>query len=374
MRILHIDPDDMDNPLSGGGPVRTYELYKRIARHHEVTILTPTFPGSTPEKVRDGIRYVRLGRKIRHHGSSHHITFLASLPAAVRRFDYDLLVEDFMPPASATWTPLFRRRDKPFIGSVQWFNAELYTKWLKLPFHWGQTHGVRLYPNLVVLTESMRARIRATHPTVDARVIPNGVPADLFDVPLHAGDHLLYLGRVEVAAKGIDKMLVALSHIPPAQRPRLVLAGTVQEPQELEVLIDATGTRDWVTVFGAYNAAQRRQLLHDCRALVMPSRMETFGMVITEANAAGVPVLLWDRPPMNEVCAPGSLKIVPADYEGMAAAMQRVMQISDAEVLALGEMARAHARQYDWDSIAATQLAFYEEVAARHGHHPKGAR
>jgi phosphatidylinositol alpha-mannosyltransferase len=374
MRILHIDPDDMDNPLSGGGPIRTYEIYKRIAKHHEVTILTPTFPGSTPEKMRDGIRYVRLGRKIRNHGSSHHITFLASLPAAVRRFDYDLLVEDLMPPASATWTPLFRRRDKPFIGSVQWFNARLYTQWLKLPFHWGETHGIRLYPNLVVLTESMRTRILATHPTLNSRVIPNGVPSDLFDVPLHAGNHLLYLGRVEIAAKGIDKMLESLGRIPAPLRPRLVLAGTVQQRPELERLLDATGTRDWITVFGPYNAEQRRQLLRDCRALVMPSRLETFGMVITEANAAGVPVLLWDRPPMNEVCAPGSMKIASGDFDGMAAAMYRIMQSSDEDVLALGHMAREHARQYDWDSIAASQLAFYEEVAEAHRSQQPGSR
>ena len=52
MQILHIDPDDIDNPLSGGGPVRTYEIYRRLAQRHQVTVLTPTFPGSTPELMR----------------------------------------------------------------------------------------------------------------------------------------------------------------------------------------------------------------------------------------------------------------------------------------------------------------------------------
>lgn len=76
MRILHIDPDDMDNPVSGGGPVRTFEICRRLVRNgHEVTVLTPTFPGSTPEKEREGIRYVRVGRRIGDHGSSHHLTF-----------------------------------------------------------------------------------------------------------------------------------------------------------------------------------------------------------------------------------------------------------------------------------------------------------
>ena len=64
MRILHIDPDDIENPLSGGGPRRTYEIYRRLAARHEIVVLTPTFSGSTKEKVRDGVRYLRLGRRI----------------------------------------------------------------------------------------------------------------------------------------------------------------------------------------------------------------------------------------------------------------------------------------------------------------------
>jgi phosphatidyl-myo-inositol alpha-mannosyltransferase len=80
MRILHIDPDDIDNPLSGGGPRRTYEIYRRLAARHEIVVLTPTFSGSTKEKVREGIRYLRLGRRIGDHGSSHHITFFLRYP------------------------------------------------------------------------------------------------------------------------------------------------------------------------------------------------------------------------------------------------------------------------------------------------------
>src|SRR5689334_17831136 len=132
MRILHLDPDDIDNPLSGGGPLRTYEIYRRLAKRHEITVLTPTFEGSTPEVVRDGIRYIRLGRKIRNHGSSHHITFFCGLPKAVRSFDYDLLVEDFMPPASTTLNPLFAKA--PVVASVQWFFAEALSRQYKLPF------------------------------------------------------------------------------------------------------------------------------------------------------------------------------------------------------------------------------------------------
>lgn len=374
MRILHLDPDDLGNPLAGGGPLRTFEICRRLARHHEVTVLTPTFPGSTPELVRDGVQYRRLGRKIRDHGSSHHITFLASLPRAVRRLEYDLLVEDFMPPASATWTPLFRQRSKPFVGVVQWFSARRYTEWLKLPFHWGEEYGVRLYPNLVVLSEDMRQRMQARHPRGRVEVIPNGVPDELFDIPPHAGDHLLFLGRIEVEAKGIDLLLQALAAIPEACRPRLVLAGNVQDADALEHWLNATGTRPWVDVRGPYDAAERVRLLQACRALVMPSRWETFGMVIAEANAAGTPVVLCDRAPMNEVAGPGSWRVSPEDVGALAAGMQQAMAAPDAELLHRGACDRAHARRYDWDAVAAAQLAFYEELVDRHAHRRRKER
>jgi glycosyltransferase involved in cell wall biosynthesis len=359
MRILHLDPDDMDNPLSGGGPVRTFEICRRLARRHEITVLTPTFPGSTPSKEREGIRYLRLGRKIRNHGSSHHLTFLASLPRAVRNFDHDLLVEDFMPPCSATWTPWFKRRDKPLIASVQWFFAHEYTRRLKLPFHWGQSRGVRWYERFVVLTDDMKRTIEALHPKADCRVLPNGVADDFFQIDGRSGDFMLYLGRIEVHAKGLDLLLQAMALQPAARRMRLVLAGSGPEQAGLESLLDRTGMRPWVDLIGHADAARRRELLRDCRFMVMPSRIETFGMTIAEAHAAGKCVLVWDCAPMNEVAAPETFRATPFEPAAYAAAMDRLIDLADADLAQLGQACRRWARRYDWNAVAAEQEAFY---------------
>ena len=284
MRILHLDPDDMDNPLSGGGPVRTFEICRRLARRHEVTVLTPTFPGSTPEMEREGIRYLRLGRKIRDHGSSHHITYLAALPRAVRRFPHDLMVEDFMPPSSVTWAPLFLPAPRLRIASVQWFHARSYTERLKLPFHWGEHAGLRLHRHFVVLTEAMQRLIRTRRPGANCRVLPNGIDTRLFDVPAEAGRELLFIGRIEVETKGVDLLLQALARIPESRRPLLQMAGNLQEPERFERVLADTGMRPWVRLLGPVDAVRRAELLRACRCLVMPSRHETFGMVIAEAR------------------------------------------------------------------------------------------
>jgi phosphatidylinositol alpha-mannosyltransferase len=369
MRILHLDPDDLDNPLAGGGPVRTFEICRRLAARHEITVLTPTFAGSTPEKLREGVRYVRLGRKIRHHGSSHHITFGLALPRAVRQYPHDLLVEDFMPPCSATWTPLFKPRHSTLVASVQWFYARSYTERLKLPFHWGETHGVRLYPHFVVLTESMKRYIESRHPSARCHVIPNGVDDGLFRVAPTLGRGILFLGRLEIQTKGLDLLLKAYAAIPEAEREPLTLAGTVQEPEALQALLAQTGLAGWVRVTGAYDARQRAQLLEQCRFVVMPSRHETFGMTIAESNAAAKCTVIWDHAPMNEVASPACLRVPAFEVEAYTQALRRLLQAGEDELQMRGLHARAHARRYNWDSAAQAQEQFYlaamEEQARR---------
>jgi len=241
MRILHIDPDDMLNPYSGGGPVRTYEICRRlVARGHDVTVLTPTFEGSTPELVREGVRYVRLGRRVGNHGSSHHITFFFAAPRALGDFPHDLLVEDFMPPLGPTFTPLISRR--PVVGSVQWFLAPELQQRYRLPFVWGERRLTRRYVHLVVLTEAMRQHLQEHAPHTRFCVIPNGLDARFFEAEIAAGDYMLYVGRIDTLQKGVDLLLRAFARLDAALRPRLLLAGHGPELNAMQRLASQLGT------------------------------------------------------------------------------------------------------------------------------------
>lgn len=362
MKILHLDPDDMDNPLSGGGPVRTFEICRRLAQRHEITILTPTFPGSTPEKYREGIRYLRLGRKIRDHGSSHHITFFFSLPKALRQFDYDLVVEDFMPPFAATMNPLFAK--KPVVASVQWFFSRTLAKQFHLPFHWGERVFVQLYRDFVVLTESMKEQITRRNPRARCEVIPNGVPEPLFDLPIESGDFILYLGRVDFEQKGVDLLLRAFARIPEAARIPLVVAGHGYEWDRFHALVAELGIGPWVTAPGKVDEAERSRLFRTCRFTCVPSRDETFGMVITESSAAGKPVVLWDKAPMSEVAPPGaSERAAPFDVEQFSAGMLRLLVADKSRLLEMGAAARQWAERFRWDFLASKQERFYVRVS-----------
>lgn len=329
-------------------------------------MLTPTFPGSTPEQIREGVRYVRLGRRVGDHGSSHHITFFFALPTALRRFSYDLLVEDFMPPMAVTLTPLVTR--KPLIASVQWFFAEALSRQYHLPFFLGERYGIRMYHDFVVLTEAMRNLIQTRHPTARCEVIANGVDESLYEIAPGFGSFILYLGRIDFAQKGLDLLLDAYRQIPEPLRLPLVMAGGGFEEGRLRERIAALGLEPWVRLAGKVGPAQRRELLRDCRFVCVPSREETFGMVILEACAAAKPALVFDKWPMNEVAVAGACEKVPAfDVRAYAQAMRELLEEDALTMAARGSACRTWAERFRWDAIASRQEAFYEEVVQRAG-------
>ncbi len=360
MRILHLDPDDIDNPMSGGGPIRTHEIYRRLSSRHEITVLTPTFAGSTPELIRDGVRFRRLGRKIGDHDSSHHITFFFALPQAIRKMEYDLLIEDFMPPMSATFNPLFART--PVIGSVQWYFAKMLSKQYHLPFWFGEKHLTKLYKNFVVLSSDMKEHILSLKKSARVEVIPEGVEDELLEMEYEFGDYIFYLGRYDFDQKGLDLLLRAYAGVPENERLPLVLAGHGDQAP-VEKMIGELGIGNSIKLLGKIDAVQRAHHLKRCRFVCMPSRAETFGMVIVESCAAHKPVIVFDHPPMNEVAAPDAcIKVPPFEVEGYTEAMRLLLNADEAEIGARGEKARFWAGKFSWDSIAARQEAFYEEI------------
>jgi glycosyltransferase involved in cell wall biosynthesis len=91
--------------------------------------------------------------------------------------------------------------------------------------------------------------------------------------------------------------------------------------------------------------------------------METFGLVIVEAQASAKPVVIFDVAPMNEVANPEGCELVPAfDVEIYSQRMIKLIGMPLAELRRLGESNRSFARRYSWDASAEAQERFYQEV------------
>jgi glycosyltransferase involved in cell wall biosynthesis len=101
-------------------------------------------------------------------------------------------------------------------------------------------------------------------------------------------------------------------------------------------------------------------------AFVFPSLLETFGIVLVEAMAAGLPVITTDAPGCRDVVRGGRDGLtVPAGNEGaLSEAMARLL--TEPELAGdLSQRARRRARDFDWESVVDRYLNLYEEGVRR---------
>ena len=101
------------------------------------------------------------------------------------------------------------------------------------------------------------------------------------------------------------------------------------------------------------------------RALVFPSRYESFGIPIVEAMACGCPVITANTSACPEVAGDAAILVDPDDVEGLAAAMYRV-SLDDALAGDLRRRGLRRAAGFSWSASAGTLLAELE-LAARQG-------
>jgi glycosyltransferase involved in cell wall biosynthesis len=104
-------------------------------------------------------------------------------------------------------------------------------------------------------------------------------------------------------------------------------------------------------------------------AFVFPTRYEPFGMVVTEAMAAGLPVITTALAGASEIITPGVNGLLLADPEDADALASAVRYIfSDAaRAREMAAAARLTAREVDWDYVARATLAVYRTLPTKTG-------
>jgi phosphatidyl-myo-inositol alpha-mannosyltransferase len=198
------------------------------------------------------------------------------------------------------------------------------------------------------------------------RVIPNGVEVDLFaraePAPLPQGRRILFVNRLD-RRKGFRVMVDAFRRLA-ADRPEviLVVAGDGRERSAVgELPIEA---RARVVMLGAVPHAELPPYHSACEVFCAPATgRESFGIVLVEAMAAGLPVVASDIPGYREVVRDGidGILVPPRDPGVLADAVGRMLDDRDL-ALAFGDAGRERARRYSWETVAGEVEAVYREV------------
>jgi phosphatidylinositol alpha-mannosyltransferase len=131
-------------------------------------------------------------------------------------------------------------------------------------------------------------------------IVPNYVDIPYFsNVPKgveRSRDTILYIGRLE-KRKGVKYLLRAFALLAESDsKVKLIIAGDGSEREKLEGWVADNGVPR-VTFMGAVDEKTKLKLLHKARLFCSPALYgESFGIVLLEAMAAGVPVVAGDNP------------------------------------------------------------------------------
>jgi phosphatidylinositol alpha-mannosyltransferase len=219
----------------------------------------------------------------------------------------------------------------------------------------------------IAVSEAARDCVE-THFPADYRVIPNGIDLAAY-APARGGGRVsgrvVFVGRPE-PRKGLPIMIEAFlqlrKRLPHAS---LVLVGPTEE-EYLAVLPPTYDEQSLLGIRALGHASHDMKVeeLRQAEILCAPSLGgESFGLVLTEGLAAGLPVVASDIPGYNAVLGGGDLGVLvpPGDVPALEQALFSTLEDADLRH-SLMENGSNWVERYSWDRVVDQVLETYAEA------------
>ncbi|HSP16225.1 MAG TPA: glycosyltransferase [Thermoanaerobaculia bacterium] len=177
---------------------------------------------------------------------------------------------------------------------------------------------------------------------------------------------ILFLGRLS-PIKGPDLLVEAFGRAKGAlDKYHLVLAGADDEHfwPTLRGIAGRHGVADRVHYIGLLGSREKSEALHEAEFLAIPSRHEAMSIVVLEAGAVGIPVLMTDRCGLGEVETVGGGKVVAASVEGLLSGLVDMTRCRD-EFARMGDRLRKFClERYSWPVVVESYRRLFHDIAA----------
>src|SRR5437667_4442786 len=151
----------------------------------------------------------------------------------------------------------------------------------------------------------------------------NGIDLSLYQLQASGGEDLIFLGRIH-PEKGVH-LAIEVARL---SGRRLIIAGIIQDEvyyrEKLRPHIDGQK----ICYIGPVGVAEKNELFaRACALLHLNTIPERFGLVLVEANAAGVPVIAMDLGSCREVIKEGQTGFLVNNVNEAVLSLERLSEI-----------------------------------------------
>ena len=419
MNVIILGPREPVPPIKGGAIEKlTWNLARfHVKANHNVVLITTceNFNGDINRSVLEGMEIICISKPI--SGARFYIKDMPYFSIKARRIVENLLIQEIS-------------KDETLVHSVYFYNLLAFQKFDKIPiivtefehypwipeyqYHrpfargaqllrWELDSLVRVTLAQIILPIANAITFVSKHQKESALkrvafikrksvVISNAVDTDAYkpmkpgkDKEKIAGNAELVLGFVGrlTPHKGLHILLKAIGRLEPSYRNklRLIIVGPKApgfrgekhkqlDPyiQYIHFLLEKYDLRNVVEFSGQVKEEEMPYYYNIIDALVHPSFVEAFGLVLTEAMACGKPVIAFNIPPMYEIIINNVTGFL-ADLSIEKLASVLTFIIDNSTVLKpLGEMARTIVeRKYSWNVVINEYIELYKKVLGSRG-------
>lgn len=355
---------------------------------HRVVIVAPEFE-DMPESEEDVIRIPA----IQHFNGSDFSLVLpvpGYLSAHLETFQPDLVHSHHPHLLGGTAVRIASRLDCPLVFTYH----TMYEHYLHyVPAHAKRlrqfvinlvTGYCKLCDHIVAPSQSVVDIVRERGVEVPMDVVPTGVYTERFedgdgpgfrrskkipDDAFVAG----YVGRL-APEKNLPFLAEAIGRFI-AQHPKahFLVVGSGPSEDKVREVFSRLGLANRLHLVGSLEGQTLIDAYHAIDVFVFASYTETQGMVLTEAMAAGKPVVAIDAPGVREVVKDRENgRLIPSeDREAFADAVGEIARASDEQARAYARAARATGAEFSMETSAHRLVEVYEKVLGLAARRPK---
>ncbi len=362
-RILIINWQDWTNPLSGGAEINLFEIFSRLTKTFDITLLCSRYKNALYYEELNNIKIHRIGSR---NTFNYYVPFFYYTLS--KKNNFDLVIEDLnkipffgkfyiREKRIAILHHLFGKvvfmETNPFFASYVYICEKLIPKFY------------RDIPIIAVSKSTKDDLISKGIPEENIEVIHNGVNLRHLDFKknLYENPTIVALGRL----MRYKRMDILIETIPEVRKTvpnlRVLVIGSGEHLNYLKILAKNKKVEDVIEFLGFISEDEKREILSRSWLSVNTSPKEGWGLTSIEAQALETPSIVPDSPGLIETIKNGKTGYIYPFGDKKTLALYIIDLLKNKEkIKTMGKEGRRWASNFTWDTSAKKMENFIENI------------